>query len=90
MKPWSETQFHNIIRTFPEGQLCILMNNQIVASCSSLVINWSRYSETSSWSELTDHGNIGNHTLDGDTLYGMEIMVDPEYRGMKLTRRLYD
>ena len=26
----------------------------------------------------------------GDTLYGIEIMVDPEYRGMKLSRRLYD
>jgi predicted amidohydrolase len=26
----------------------------------------------------------------GDTLYGIEIMVDPEYRGLKLSRRLYD
>lgn len=90
MKPWSETQFQNIISIFPEGQLCILINNKIVASSSSLVIDSSRYLETSSWNELTDHGNIRNHTLSGDTLYGMEIMVDPQYRGMKLTRRLYD
>jgi len=90
MKPWNETQFDNLISIFPEGQLCILMQNQIVASSASLIIDFSNYSETSSWSELTDRGNITNHSTKGDTLYGMEIMVDPEYRGMKLSRRLYD
>jgi predicted amidohydrolase/ribosomal protein S18 acetylase RimI-like enzyme len=35
-------------------------------------------------------GFIRNHTPTGDTLYGIEIMVDPEYRGLKLSRRLYD
>ncbi len=90
MKPWSETQFNNIVTIFPEGQMCILMQNEIVASCSSLIIDSKNYSETSSWNELTDHGNISNHTLEGDTLYGMEIMVAPTQRGMKLSRRLYD
>jgi predicted amidohydrolase len=90
MKPWSETQFHNLITIFPEGQLCIVMNKEIIASSCSLIIQSERYTETASWSELTDHGNITNHTLNGDTLYGMEIMVDPRYRGMKLSRRLYD
>ena len=90
MKPWSENQFNNLVSTFPEGQVCILMENEIVASCSSLIIHSTNYSETSSWNELTDNGNISNHSPEGDTLYGMEIMVNPEYRGMKLSRRLYD
>lgn len=90
MKPWNETQFNNLLTIFPEGQSCILMDNKIIASSASLVIDFSKYSETSSWNELTDSGKITNHTLQGDTLYGMEIMVDPMYRGMKLSRRLYD
>jgi len=90
MKPWSESQFNNLLTNFPEGQICILMQNKIVASCSGLVIHSDNYSETSSWNELTDNGNISNHSLKGDTLYGLEIMVDPLYRGMKLSRRLYD
>lgn len=90
MEPWSEDQFNNIVSVFPQGQLCILMQNEIIASSSSLIINFDNYSETSSWSELTDNGNISNHSLKGDTLYGMEIMVNPSYRGMKLSRRLYD
>jgi predicted amidohydrolase/ribosomal protein S18 acetylase RimI-like enzyme len=90
MKPWNEKQFHNLISIFPEGQLCITMQNKIVASSACLIINFSNYSETSSWGELTEHGTITNHSYEGDTLYGMEIMVHPEFRGMKLTRRLYD
>ncbi len=90
MKPWSVEQFKNIINTFAKGQQCITYEKKIIASSGSLIIDFSKYSETSSWSELTDSGNIANHTLEGDTLYGMEIMVDPEYRGMKLSRRLYD
>jgi len=90
MKPWSETQFKNLIELFPEGQMCILVHNEIIASSCCLILDFTNYSETSSWNELTDNGNISNHSLKGDTLYGMEIMVDPDYRGMKLSRRLYD
>jgi predicted amidohydrolase/ribosomal protein S18 acetylase RimI-like enzyme len=90
MKPWSETQFKNMITHFPEGQLCILYGKKIIASSCSLIINFDDYDETSPWNELTDSGNISNHNLYGDTLYGMEIMVDPKYQGMKLSRRLYE
>lgn len=90
MKPWTEYQFTNVLNTFPEGQVCITVQNQVIASSCSLIIDFNNYSEDSSWNELTDSGNITNHTMDGNTLYGMEIMVDPDYRGMKLSRRLYD
>lgn len=90
MKPWSVTQFTNILNTFSKGQVCILYEKKIIASSCSLIINFSNYNETSSWNELTDNGNISNHDINGDTLYGMEIMVDPQFRGMKLSRRLYD
>src|SRR5690606_31827 len=42
------------------------------------------------WGRIADSGFIRNHEPEGDTLYGIEIMVDPEYRGMHLARRLYD
>lgn len=90
MKPWSLEQFNNLINIFPDGQFCIQYGKKIIASSSSLIINFEDYSETASWNELTDNGNITNHNKYGDTLYGMEIMVSPIYQGMKLSRRLYD
>ena len=90
MKPWTESQFKNITSIFPEGQTCIQYGKKIIASSCSLIINLDEYREESPWSELTDSGNITNHNKYGDTLYGMEMMVDPYYQGMKLSRRLYD
>jgi predicted amidohydrolase/ribosomal protein S18 acetylase RimI-like enzyme len=89
MLPWSIAQFKSLISIFPEGQLGIEYEGKLVASSSSHIIHSDAYSETSSWSELTNNGLITNHDETGDTLYGIEIMVDPEYRNMKLSRRLY-
>jgi ribosomal protein S18 acetylase RimI-like enzyme len=90
MKPWNTQQFKNIVSVFPDGQICVEFDGKIIASSCSLIIESAKYSETSSWQELTDKGYITNHSDEGDTLYGMEIMVDPEFRNMKLARRLYD
>ncbi len=90
MIPWKLEQFQNIVEIFPEGQICIEYNGDIIASSCSLLIDSSKYSESSSWHELTDNGYINNHQADGDTLYGMEIMVHPDFRNMKLARRMYE
>ncbi|NCT77020.1 MAG: GNAT family N-acetyltransferase [Chitinophagaceae bacterium] len=90
MLPWKKEQFESILKIFPEGQFCVEYNKQIVASSCSLIIRRNQYSATASWNELTDNGYIRNHDPEGDTLYGMEIMVHPDFRQMKLARRLYD
>src|ERR1700741_5135603 len=90
MQPWTADQFKSLTSTFPEGQVCVDINGKIVASCCSHIINFEQYSATDSWETLTNNGYIKNHDPDGDTLYGIEIMVDPDYRNMKLSRRLYE
>lgn len=90
MKPWSLEQFESVLTVFPEGQLCIRYDGKIVASCCSLIIKQDDYPEDSTWNEITDNGFFRNHNPMGDTLYAAEIMVAPEFRGMKLARRLYE
>lgn len=90
MRPWSRDQFQSQLEIFPEGQICIEYKSQIVASSSSLVLDFDEYSEWHGWAEVSDRGYIRNHIPAGDTLYGIEIMVDPEFRGLRLARRLYD
>ena len=90
MKPWSRAQFESQLSTFPDGQICVEYNGKIVASSSSLVLDFNLYGEHHGWAEICDKGFIRNHTPGGNTLYGIEIMVDPEFRNLKLARRLYD
>jgi predicted amidohydrolase/ribosomal protein S18 acetylase RimI-like enzyme len=90
MKPWLPEQFESQNKTFPEGQIGVEYQGRLVASSSSLVVDFSRYSEWHNWKEIADNGFIRNHDPAGNTLYGIEIMVDPRYRGLKLSRRLYE
>lgn len=90
MKPWTTEQIESQLSIFPEGQICVEYDGKIVASSSSLILDFALYGEMHNWRDVADAGYIRNHNPEGNTLYGIEIMVDPEYRGMKLARRLYD
>jgi predicted amidohydrolase/ribosomal protein S18 acetylase RimI-like enzyme len=87
---WSREQFLSQLRTFPEGQIGVEYQGRLVASSSSLILDFELYKDYHSFDEITDGGFIRNHKADGKTLYGIEIMVDPDFRGLKLARRLYD
>jgi predicted amidohydrolase/ribosomal protein S18 acetylase RimI-like enzyme len=89
MKPWKQDQLESQLRIFPEGQICVEYEGQIVASSSSLILDFAMYDEWHDWREIADAGYIRNHNPEGNTLYGIEIMVDPDFRGMRLARRLY-
>jgi len=90
MPKWTRQHIESQIHIFPEGQLCVEYDGDLVASSSSLVVDFDRYSEWHNWKEIADSGFIRNHTPTGDTLYGIEIMVHPDCRGLRLSRRLYD
>ena len=89
MATWSRSQIESQLTIFPEGQLAIEYGGELVASASSLIVDFEDYSAWHDWKEISDNGFITNHDPEGDTLYGIEIMVHPEYRGLKLARRLY-
>jgi predicted amidohydrolase/ribosomal protein S18 acetylase RimI-like enzyme len=90
MKPWTTEQFESQLSTFPEGQLCVTVDGKIMGSSGSLIVDFDMYSEWHDWKKIADSGFIRNHDPNGDTLYGVEIMVHPDARGMKLARRLYE
>lgn len=83
-------QIESQLRHFPEGQFCVVYDGQIVASASSLIVDFEKHEEWHDWKVISDSGYISNHNALGDTLYGIEIMVDPDFRGLKLARRLYE
>jgi len=90
MKPWMREQFESQQAVFPEGQICVELDGQIVASSSSLIVQFDLHQDWHDWAVIADKGYIRTHAPNGDALYGIEIMVDPEYRGYRLARRLYE
>ncbi|WP_390895518.1 carbon-nitrogen hydrolase family protein [Stieleria tagensis] len=90
MEPWGLDQIQSQLKHFPEGQIVIEFDGRLVASSSSLMLDYDDDLEWCNWKKTADSGYIRNHRPGGDTLYGIEIMVDPDFRGMRLSRRLYD
>jgi predicted amidohydrolase/ribosomal protein S18 acetylase RimI-like enzyme len=87
---WTREQVESRLQIFPEGQICVEVDGRLAASSSSLIIDYDSKLAWHDWEKVADNGFIRNHDPAGDTLYGIEMMVDPEFRGMKLSRRLYD
>ncbi len=79
------------IDVFPEGQICIEDNGKVVAAALSLVVDYARFGDKHTYDQITGFGKYDTHSMDeGDTLYGTDVFVHPDYRGMRLGRRLYD
>ncbi|MBM7632425.1 GNAT family N-acetyltransferase [Geomicrobium sediminis] len=82
--------FESQLRTFPEGQVCVEYDGKIIGSCSSLIIDFEDYGEDHRFEDIADDGYIRNHNPNGRHLYGIEVVVHPDYRHMKIGRRLYE
>jgi predicted amidohydrolase/ribosomal protein S18 acetylase RimI-like enzyme len=90
MEPWERDHLQSQLGTFPEGQIVVEVDGRVVASSSALIVDFDEYADDHTWDEVADQGYIRNHDPEGETLYGIEVMVDPDFRGQKMVRRLYD
>lgn len=90
MKPWTREQFESHLRHFPEGQIGAEYDGRLVGSSSSLIIEFDEYGGRHTWADISDRGYITNHDPEGDTLYGIEVVVHPDFRDMRIGRRLYE
>ncbi|MCB9567785.1 MAG: GNAT family N-acetyltransferase [Myxococcales bacterium] len=90
MHPWTPEQFESLLTTFGDGQICVTFDGRLVATSSSLLVSEEAFGGWHSFNQVSAGGTIKNHDPEGDTLYGIDIAVDPEFRGLRLARRLYE
>jgi predicted amidohydrolase/GNAT superfamily N-acetyltransferase len=87
---WKEKQIAALIDRFPEGQVVIKINDQIAGCALSIIVDYSSFDDHHTYKEITGNYTFSTHTYDGDVLYGIDIFIKPQYRGLRLGRRLYD
>lgn len=76
--------------SFPEGQYVALYDGHVVGYCATFIISGEIALKPHTWDEITGGGFASRHDPDGDYLYGMEVCIDGEYRGLRIGQRLYD
>lgn len=87
---WNRNQFNNLLKLFPDGQLGIEVNGTIVAVALSIIVDYDKFGDAHSYRKITGDYSFNTHNGDGDVLYGVDIFIHPEFRAMRLGRRLYD
>jgi Predicted amidohydrolase len=87
---WSKQTIAKLLKLFPEGQLCIAVDEKVVACSLSIIVDYDEYGDKHTYQMITGRYTFSTHDPIGDTLYGIEIFVSPEYRGLRLGRRLYE
>ena len=78
------------INHFPEGCFVAVLDDRIVGYCASMRISGDVALEPHSWRQITGGGLGSRHDPLGDWLYGYEMCVDPDVRGTRIGRRLYE
>ena len=81
-----EFQFNN----FPEGQYLAEVDGRIVGYCCSIIVQLEDDIDNYTYSEITGSGSFSTHNPSGDTLYGADIGVHPDYRGRSVAAKLYE
>lgn len=87
---WTKEQIASQLAHFPEGQICIENKGRVIAVALSLIVKYADWGDKHTYADITANGTIATHNPEGDTLYGMDLFVDPDFRDLRLGRRLYD
>lgn len=87
---WTENQIKTLLTKFPEGQIAIKVNGQFAGCALSIIVDYDNFSDNHTYKEITGNFTFNTHSEKGNVLYGIDVFVVPEYRGLRLGRRLYD
>ncbi|MBK8396694.1 MAG: GNAT family N-acetyltransferase [Leptospiraceae bacterium] len=87
---YDERKYTLQIEAFPEGQFLAEYEGQIIGYATSIIVQLDNEERPYTYPELTGSGTFSTHDPSGDSLYGADIAVDPDFRGLGVSKKLYE
>lgn len=78
------------LNNYPEGCFVARLDGKVVGYCASMRLSKRVAFSDGNWNEITGNGFGSRHNPKGEWLYGYEMCVDPQVRGTRIGRRLYE
>ncbi|WP_223877670.1 bifunctional GNAT family N-acetyltransferase/carbon-nitrogen hydrolase family protein [Histidinibacterium aquaticum] len=87
--PYTRGQILGQIHAFPEGCFVALYEGEVVGYAASTLVQEKTVFARHTWDEITGAGYGSQFHAAGDWLYGIEVMVDPSRRRLRIGQRIY-
>lgn len=87
---WTKEQIVTLLRIFPEGQVVTVVDDKIVGCALSIIVDYDLVKGDHTYAKVTGNETFKTHNPNGNILYGIEVFIHPEYRGLRLARRMYE
>lgn len=87
---WTREQIEKLLTLFPEGQIVAVVDRRIIGCALALIVDYDKVKNDHTYEEVTAGETFATHNPKGNILYGIEIFIHPDYRGLRLGRRMYD
>ena len=87
---WTHEQIKTLITIFPEGQVVIVVDDKIVGCALSIIVDYNMVKGDHTYAKVTGNETFNTHNPQGNILYGIEVFIHPDYRGLRLGRRMYE
>ena len=87
---WKKHHIERLTSIFPQGQVVIKIDGVIAGSALSLIVDYDKIDDNHTYADIIEGETFKNHDPYGDVLYGIDVFIKPEFRGLRLGRRLYD
>ena len=87
---WTHAQIKKLITIFPEGQVVVIADEKIVGCALSIIVDYDMVKGDHTYAQVTGNETFNTHNPNGNILYGIEVFIHPDYRGLRLGRRMYE
>lgn len=77
------------MNAFPQGQFLAEIDGKVVGYATTIIVQLDDTANWYTYSEITGKSTFSTHTPSGDTLYGADIAVHPDYRGQGVAGAIY-
>jgi len=86
---WSAENLLKHLERFPEGQMVVEVDDRLIGTSTAQRVPLAAALAPHTWSVITGRGSLSTHDPGGDTLYGVNIAVDPAWQDRGIGRLLY-
>lgn len=87
---WKLNEIGRLISIFSQGQVVIKVDGQIAGCALSIIVDYDAIEDQHTYDDITSDADFKIHDPNGDVLYGIDVFIKPDFRGLRLGRRLYD